>query len=324
MTIGQLITNINTYVNTNNNEDITGIILNGVLKNIANFANDEILATNLTVSNLQNVVNSKMKVWQGVDNPNITSPVGVNIGDIYLQTDAFLNVIDYFIYTNILPDKWQSIGATDLAIGNNIDASTAKSVLFVDDAGKLGEITNFQYDEVEGSLSFLNGDNIGLLLNSETEVDDGVFTNLNGIAKMAGGVLETFVGIADLSILVPLWGEGVYIASDNEILIDSISKMVFNSNSEVRLISDDVVLWGNNSSITVDENITFTNEGGEFRFVHQADPVFGDYMIKLFKHDDTLVDSTIYSAGGGVDDATWNGYTIGQLFQAMINMGFLA
>ena len=323
MTIGQLITNINTYVNTNNNEDITGIILNGVLKNIANFANDEVVATNLTVANLTNVVNGKMKVWSGVDNPNVTSPVGVNIGDIYLQTDAFLNVIDYFIYTNILPDKWQSIGATDLAIGNNIDASTAKSVLFVDDAGKLGEITNFQYDEVADSLTFMHND-IGLLLNSEVEMDVDVFTNFNGIAKMVDGAPEVFVGIADLSILDPLWGEGVYIASDNEILIDSISKMVFNSDSEIELISDDVALGGVNSFITVNENITFTNEGGEFRFYHKADPVFGDYMIKLFKHDDTLVDSTVYSAGSGVDDATWDGYTIGQLFQAMKNMGFLA
>jgi len=323
MTIGQLITNINTYVNTNNNEDITGIILNGVLKNIANFANDEILATNLTVSNLQNVVNSKMKVWQGVDNPNITSPVGVSVGDIYLQEDAFSNIIDYFVYTNILPDKWQSIGSTDLAIGNNIATSTHKSILFVDDSGKLGEITNFQYDEVADSLTFMHND-IGLLLNSETEVDDGVFTNLNGIAKMAGGAPEVFVGIADLSIFDPLWGEGVYITSGNVILIDSISKMVFYSDSEIRLISDDVFLGGDNSFITIDDDIMFTNNGGEFKFYHQSDPIFGNYMMKLFKQDDTLTDSTTYLAGSGIDDATWDGYTIGQLFQAMINMGFLA
>ena len=212
---------------------------------------------------------------------------------------------------------WQEVigGDFNLEIGTPIDNSTAKSVLFVDDAGKLGEITNFQYDEVADSLTFMHND-IGLLLNSETEVDDGVFTNLNGIAKMVDGVPTAFVGVTDLSIFVPSFGYGVLINSYEQVLINSVQ--------EVTIISDEVSLGGEISVIKIDENILFMTEGGEFRFVHQADPVFGDYMIKLFKHDDTLVDSTVYSAGSGVDDATWDGYTIGQLFQAMKNMGFLA
>ncbi|MCZ2393428.1 MAG: hypothetical protein LC105_06210, partial [Chitinophagales bacterium] len=108
----------------------------------------------------------------------------------------------------------------DLEIGKPVDNSTPKAMLFVDESGKLGEITNFQYDEVEGSLSFLNGDNIGLLLNSEVEVDDGVFLNLNGIAKMVDGA-EAFVGIMDLSIIDPTFGVGVLITSDQQVLITS-------------------------------------------------------------------------------------------------------
>ncbi|MCZ2393429.1 MAG: hypothetical protein LC105_06215, partial [Chitinophagales bacterium] len=47
-------------------------------------------------------------------------------------------------------------------------------------------------------------------------------------------------------------------------------------------------------------------------------------VITFFKQDASLTDSTVYSAGSGIDDATWDGYTIGQLFQAVKNMGFLA
>ncbi|MCZ2393061.1 MAG: hypothetical protein LC105_04280 [Chitinophagales bacterium] len=251
-----------------------------------------------------------------------------------IDYDAYHNLTDGNTYL-YFDGRWQVFtakgdkgdegeGLTELEIGTPIDNSTAKSILYVDEDGNLGEITNFQYDATDDSLSFLNADNVGLLLNTDVEVDDNVFLNLNGIVKMDNGAPTAFVGVTDLSIFDPSFGDGVIINSDNQVFIRADDEIVMYSAGDISLTTEGSFGLGNNETfISLFNNATVSTQG-RFIFNHRLSDNTVEYYMELLQHDTSVTDFTVYSAGSGVDTDTWDGYTIGQLFQAMKNMGFLA
>ncbi|HAW07743.1 MAG TPA: hypothetical protein DCW42_00995, partial [Bacteroidetes bacterium] len=97
-----VIAQINAFIVTNGNNEITANVLNPILKIITDFANNEIGHLDaLTTSDKTNVVNSinslknaldnitdgGIQLHTGYDAPAITPPTSYNYGDFYMELD---------------------------------------------------------------------------------------------------------------------------------------------------------------------------------------------------------------------------------------------
>ena len=97
-----VIAQINAFIVTNGNNEITANVLNPILKIITDFANNEIGDLDaLTTSNKTNIVNSinslknaldsitdgGIQLHTGYDTPTITPPTSYNYGDFYMELD---------------------------------------------------------------------------------------------------------------------------------------------------------------------------------------------------------------------------------------------
>lgn len=93
---------INTYIVANGNNEITANVLNPVLKSMLDFANNNIgdldtlttdekntivEAINSLKENFDNLVNNGVQLYTGINNPNDTSPPTYNYADFYMQVD---------------------------------------------------------------------------------------------------------------------------------------------------------------------------------------------------------------------------------------------
>lgn len=102
-TYATALSQINTFIVANGNNEITANVLNPVLKVILDFANNNIgdLATlttdeknsivesiNSLKQNFENLVNSGVQLHTGIDNPNTTPPATYNYADFYMQLDV--------------------------------------------------------------------------------------------------------------------------------------------------------------------------------------------------------------------------------------------
>lgn len=101
-TYSEVINQVNTFIVTNGNNEITAAVLNPVLKFITDFANNHMgdLST-LTTSEAENLVsainslkqnfddlsNNGVQLYTGVPNPNVTPPATYNYADFYMQID---------------------------------------------------------------------------------------------------------------------------------------------------------------------------------------------------------------------------------------------
>lgn len=101
-TYAQVLTQINTYIVANGNNEITANVLNPILKVILDFANNTIgdlddlttdqkntvvEAINSLKQNLNDISNSGVQLYTGVDDPNDVSPQSFNYADFYMQVD---------------------------------------------------------------------------------------------------------------------------------------------------------------------------------------------------------------------------------------------
>lgn len=102
-TYATALSQINTFIVSNNNNEITANVLNPVLKVILDFANNNIgdLATlttdeknsivqsiNSLKQNFEDLVNSGVQLHTGINNPNTTPPATYNYADFYMQLDV--------------------------------------------------------------------------------------------------------------------------------------------------------------------------------------------------------------------------------------------
>lgn len=101
-TYSEVINQVNTFIVTNGNNEITAAVLNPVLKVITDFANNHMgdLST-LTTSETENLVSAinslkedldnsssnAVKLYTGVDDPNDVPPPSFNYADFYMQVD---------------------------------------------------------------------------------------------------------------------------------------------------------------------------------------------------------------------------------------------
>jgi len=111
----EVITEINTYIVTNGNEEITAAVLNPILRDITNFSNDTIgnltdltttvtsnivAAINSLKSDVTEIVNNGVQLYQGTANPNVTSPSSsVTYADFYMQVDISNNPVQLWQFT---------------------------------------------------------------------------------------------------------------------------------------------------------------------------------------------------------------------------------
>lgn len=103
-TYSDVINQLNTFIVTNGNNEITAAVLNPVLKFMTDFANNNmgdlsLLTTDLTTDlvsainslkqDFDDLSNNGVQLYTGVDNPNITPPATYNYADFYMQIDSF-------------------------------------------------------------------------------------------------------------------------------------------------------------------------------------------------------------------------------------------
>lgn len=113
MTYAQVIAQIEQFIITNGNNEITAAILNPILKNLAGFANDSIGdLSDLTTSENTNLVSAineinealgsinagGIQLYSGTADPNDTPPVIFSTGDFYLQVDGSENPLMLYQY----------------------------------------------------------------------------------------------------------------------------------------------------------------------------------------------------------------------------------
>lgn len=102
-TYNDVLTQINTYIVSNGNNEITGPVLNGVLEILLNFVNNNIgdlstlttdqknsivEAINSLKGNFDDLVNNGVQLYQGLDDPNDTPPPTYKYADFYMQLDS--------------------------------------------------------------------------------------------------------------------------------------------------------------------------------------------------------------------------------------------
>lgn len=101
-TYSEVINQLNTFIITNGNNEITASVLNPVLKFITDFANNHmgdlsslttdqtnnlVNAINSLKQNLNDISNSGVQLYTGVDDPNDVPPPSFNYADFYMQVD---------------------------------------------------------------------------------------------------------------------------------------------------------------------------------------------------------------------------------------------
>jgi len=102
-TYAEVLTQINTYIVANGNNEITANVLNPVLSFILDFANNNIgdlstLTTDETNSiveainslkiNFDDLLNNGVQLYTGYSDPNITPPLTYKYADFYMQLDS--------------------------------------------------------------------------------------------------------------------------------------------------------------------------------------------------------------------------------------------
>lgn len=98
-----VVNQLNTFIITNGNNEITAAVLNPVLKFMTDFANNNmgdlsLLTTDLTndlvsainslKQNFDDLSNNGVQLYTGINNPNITPPSAFNYADFYMQIDS--------------------------------------------------------------------------------------------------------------------------------------------------------------------------------------------------------------------------------------------
>lgn len=101
-TYAQVLTQINTYIVANGNNEITANVLNPILQIMTNFTNNNIgdlstlttdeknsivEAINSLKQNFDDLVNNGVQLYTGIDDPNTTPPPTYNYADFYMQLD---------------------------------------------------------------------------------------------------------------------------------------------------------------------------------------------------------------------------------------------
>lgn len=101
-TYAQVLTQINTYIVANGNNEITGPVLNAVLIFLIDFVNNNIgdldtlttdeknsvvEAINSLKQNFDDLVNNGVQLYTGINDPNVTPPPTYNYADFYMQVD---------------------------------------------------------------------------------------------------------------------------------------------------------------------------------------------------------------------------------------------
>lgn len=101
-TYATVLSQINTYIVANGNNDITANVLNPILELILDFANNTIgdledlttdenstvvAALNSLVQNILDITNGSVKLHTGYDDPNVTPPASYNYADFFMQLD---------------------------------------------------------------------------------------------------------------------------------------------------------------------------------------------------------------------------------------------
>lgn len=101
-TYATVISQIDTFIVTNGNNEITANVLNPILKVITDFANNTIgnledlttdenstvvSALNSLVQDIQDITSSGIQLHTGYDDPNDTPPSSYNYADFYMQLD---------------------------------------------------------------------------------------------------------------------------------------------------------------------------------------------------------------------------------------------
>lgn len=101
-TYATVLSQINTYIVANGNNEITANVLNPILQLILDFANNTIgdlddlttdenytvvAALNSLVQNILDITNGSVKLHTGYEDPNITPPSSYNYADFFMELD---------------------------------------------------------------------------------------------------------------------------------------------------------------------------------------------------------------------------------------------
>jgi len=102
-TYAEVLTQINTYIVANGNNEITANVLNPILQYMLDFANNNIgdmstlttdeidtivNAINSLKINFDDLNNTGVQLHTGYDDPNVTPPLTYNYADFYMQLDS--------------------------------------------------------------------------------------------------------------------------------------------------------------------------------------------------------------------------------------------
>lgn len=101
-TYATVLSQINTYIVANGNNEITANVLNPILQLLLDFANNTIgnldnlttdenttvvAALNSLVQNILDITNGSVKLHTGYDDPNVTPPDAYNYADFFMELD---------------------------------------------------------------------------------------------------------------------------------------------------------------------------------------------------------------------------------------------
>lgn len=192
-TYAQVLTQINTYIVANGNNEITANVLNPILQFMLDFANNNIgdlstlttdeqnsivEAINSLKENFNELTNNGVQLHTGINNPNITPPSTYNYADFYMQVDPddqaplFLWQFNGFNWTNetSVPDSFffdfpllTSAGIQEFEIPSN---KTVKQV-FINRSPQF-PLTDNNF----GDLETFTQEGTTLILNYPTEINN--------------------------------------------------------------------------------------------------------------------------------------------------------
>jgi len=192
-TYSEVITQINTFIVTNHNNEITAEVLNPILVLLTDFTNNTIgdlealttdeketivEAINSLKNNFNDITNNGVQLYTGMDDPNVTPPPTYKPADFYLQVDQDdlpiqlwqFNAFAWVMSGEDTNNEWGSItgdisNQLDLMVLFNTKADQTDLDAHIDDTENPHQTTAIQVPAIP-SLIYLTGANVQEQLNN--------------------------------------------------------------------------------------------------------------------------------------------------------------
>lgn len=216
-TYATVLSQINTYIVANGNNEITANVLNPILELMLDFANNNIgdldtlttdeknsivEAINSLKQNFDDLVNNGVQLYTGINNPNITPPPTFNYADFYMQVDIDSLPVKLWQWNGF---EWKDASLepateTDNVTNNSdvpgVSATDALNNLYTNKEDKSNKATDFSivnntlYPSVEAVKTYADALLVGILdLRGSYDASTNLFPTTGG-SGTAGVVLK--------------------------------------------------------------------------------------------------------------------------------------